>query len=331
MIGFSLARSLRIVVAATPPSPMAWLIWSRPSDVARRVKTGNAGALVVVDRQCPVRRDFSVDLLGELGVRVRSQRRIDAVEDMLAIGRRDRDALVHGGHRLAGAVDALDPELLHAGNVVRAEFMRAVRRDEGDVLGKAPQEHRLGDAVRPTADHAHFFVGDLIAVADRAVADETFRKRLVVEVLVHRRLAVGEAGRKQNLPGGNGAAAPFGHEAALDLVEPCHASGLDRGAVHLRLFAHQPKQLLAFDPARIAGMIVRAGNPACPALAGIDDLQRQMIAGKIDGGSEPRRPASDHQTIIIHFLHWRLARAGWLGSRPAWLFLLPGGADGKGG
>ena len=28
--GRSFARSLRIVVAATPPSPMAWLIWSRP-------------------------------------------------------------------------------------------------------------------------------------------------------------------------------------------------------------------------------------------------------------------------------------------------------------
>ena len=30
LIGRALARSLRIVVAATPPSPIAWLIWSSP-------------------------------------------------------------------------------------------------------------------------------------------------------------------------------------------------------------------------------------------------------------------------------------------------------------
>ena len=38
-IGLTLARSLRIVVAATPPSPIAWLIWSSPMhDVARRIE-----------------------------------------------------------------------------------------------------------------------------------------------------------------------------------------------------------------------------------------------------------------------------------------------------
>ena len=156
---------------------------------------------------------------------------------------------------------------------------------------------------RAVADHADLLVGHLIAVADRAVADQAAGERLVVKLLVHRRPAVGDSGGEQHLARDHRAFAPFGLEALLDDVEPGDPAGDDRGAVFLRLLLHPLDQLLAGNAVGIAGMVVGAGDPARPALAGVDQLGGEVEAGEVDGGGQPGGAAADDQAVEGGFGH----------------------------
>ena len=113
---------------------------------------------------------------GELGVRVRAERRIDGVEGVMPFGGVDGDAIVGNRHSLRRTVDAVDPGILQLALVLGLEPQRLVRRDQRHVCGVAAEEQRLGDAAAAAADHADLLVGDLIAVADRAIADEAAGK-----------------------------------------------------------------------------------------------------------------------------------------------------------
>src|SRR5690349_460354 len=121
------------------------------------------------------------------------------------------------------------------------------------------------------ADHADLLVGDLIAVADRAIADEPPRQRLVVQILLHRRTTVGNACSKQHGPRGPAARAPGrGEETLLVAFELGHELGLDLRAIFAGLIPHELEQLLAVDAFREARNVARAGNPRGAALAPVD-------------------------------------------------------------
>ena len=150
-------------------------------------------------------------------------------------------------HRLGRPVDAIDPRLLQLLLVLGLEPHRLVGRDQGHVGGEAAEEQRLGDAVAVAADHADLLVGDLIAVADRAVADEAAGERVVVQFLVHRRTAVGDSGREQDAARGRAARSPGrGEQAGLRVaLELGDELGLDLRAIFARLVAHPLEQLRA--------------------------------------------------------------------------------------
>ena len=93
---------------------MADLVESE-DDVAGRVETGHVGALMGVDDDAAgVAGELGAELLGELGMGVGSERGIDAVEGVMAVGRVDDNAIVMGGDRGARAVDGLDADLARA-------------------------------------------------------------------------------------------------------------------------------------------------------------------------------------------------------------------------
>ncbi len=230
---------------------------------------------------------------------VGAKRGIDAVERIMALGSVDGDAIAGDRHRIGGAIDARDIGAFQPLVIFGLELHRLVRRDQRDIGGKAADEQCLGNAVAVAADHADFLVGDFIAVANRAVADQAPGKRVVVQFLVHRRAAVGDPGRQQHRGRGRAARAPGGGElpAFLVALEAGDLLGDDLRAIFARLVAHPLEQLLAADAVGKAGMIMSARNPRRAALAAVDDQDVEVKAGKVDGGSEPGRATADDQAV----------------------------------
>ena len=215
----------------------------------------------------------------------------------MALGRVDDDAVVGDRHRLRGPSTQSIPAALSCSWSSGFRLQRLVGRDQGDVGGEAAQEHRLGDAVAVAADHADLLVGDLIAVADRAIADQPARQRLVVQLLVHRRAAVGDAGGEQH---GARLAEPEPQVAQKPLVVRSSrvTNSCSIGAPYLlRLLAHPPDQFLARDPVGKAGMVARARDPRGAALAAIDHQDVEMEAREIDRGGQPGGAAADDQAV----------------------------------
>src|SRR4051794_34525795 len=106
---------------------------------------------------------------------------------MAPFGGLDRDAILLDGDRLRWTIDAFNRGSLELLIVLGLQPQGLVRRDQGHVGGVAPQKQGFGHPVAAAADYADALVGDLIPVADRTIADETARQRLVMKLLVHRR------------------------------------------------------------------------------------------------------------------------------------------------
>ena len=152
--------------------------------------------------------------------------------------------------------------------VLGLEAHRLVGRDQGDVGGKAADEQGLGDAVAVAADHADFLVGDLKAVADRAIADQAAGQRVVVQCLVHRRAAVADPGGEQHA---RAVAEPEPHSAVNRPLSSSRSSLVTNsvsifGAIFAGLVPHALEQVLAADAVGKAGMVVGAGNRAARLL-----------------------------------------------------------------
>ena len=197
--------------------------------------------------------------------------------------------------------------------VLGLEPHRLVGRDQGHVGGVAADEQGLGDAVAVAADHADLLVGDLIAVADRAIADEAAGQRVVVKLLVHRRAAVGDAGREQDGARRRAARAPGRGEQAAFLValELGHELGLDLRAIFARLVAHPLEQLLARDPVGKAGDgcgctgstrrgSCRRRRPGCRGGSGRDRWPRSgpRARRRRSGSRELARPCAAQWIVI---------------------------------
>src|SRR5207248_927886 len=100
------------------------------------------------------------------------------------------------------------------------------------------------------ADHPNLFICDLVCVADRAITDEAASERLLVQLLVDRRAAVGDPGCEQN-----GASFPAagtrgrrGSVRGLVTLELGDELALDFRAKFARLVAHSLEQLGPLDP-----------------------------------------------------------------------------------
>ena len=166
--------------------------------VAGGVEARHRRTLMAVDLDAILVREFGADHFSKLGVGVGAERRIDAVERVMALGGVDDDAFAGDRDRVRRTVDGFDAGFVELVLVLGAEAQRPVGCDEGHVGGVAADEERLRDAVMVAADDADALVGDFVTVADRALADEAARERLIVQFLIHRRTAVGHTSREED-------------------------------------------------------------------------------------------------------------------------------------
>src|SRR5207237_2863015 len=121
----------------------------------------------------------------------------------------------------------------------------------------AAEKERFGNAVAIAADYPDSFVGHLISVANRAVADEAASQRLVVKPFVHWRGPIGDAGGEEDCAGDRLARSPprGGESRLLVTLELGHELSFNLRAIFARLIPHALEQLGALDPIGKAGDI----------------------------------------------------------------------------
>src|SRR5215218_6358289 len=263
------------------------------------VQAWNGGALVIVAQDAAVLSECGANHLGKLRMRVRTQRRIDAVEGVVPLGRVYDDALAGDCHCLCRPVYALDAGVIELFVVLGLQLQRLVGGDQGHVGGEAAHEQRLGNAVAVASDHAHLLVRDFVAVADGAVPNEAAGERIVVQFLVHRWPAVCHARRDEHRSCLRFAGSPGTREQSARFVtlELGHILRLNLRAVAARLVTHALEQLGALDPVGKSGVIMRAGYPRGPALAAVDDEDVEVKAREIDCGCQACGAAADDQAV----------------------------------
>ena len=136
----------------------------------------------------------------QLGADDRAERRIDAVERHPALGGVERaSGRPRSQRRRTGRRPARSRRRRARLRTRRSSSCSRVGRDQRHVVGVAAQEQRLAHAVVAGADHADALVGDLIAVADRAIADQPARSASSCTVAVHVRPIVDHAGGEQHV------------------------------------------------------------------------------------------------------------------------------------
>ena len=266
--------------------------------VARGVEARHACPLVVVDRDTSLALQFGADHFGKLGMRVGPQRRIDAVECMLALGRVDDDASLRS-RRLAPArrltaIPPLPASRDRPRSVAAPCPGRSASRPRCSCGGTAPRRRR-GSA---DADHADLLVGHLITVADRAVADEASRQCVVVKVLVHWRACDWSSRSRAELSAPLSSTRPIRRELPVVVGAKASSRARSRSARHI------------CTPARAFGQAVRC--PRCrpgnrhdcecrgSTKRGSSLRQRQrfeMKSRQIDGGRQAGGAAADHEAV----------------------------------
>ena len=126
-----------------------------------------------------------------------------------------------------------------------------------------------------------------------------------MQLLVHRRPAVGHPCRQKHRPSLCRARTPSGGEHARLLValQLGYELGLDFRVIFARLVAHALEQLLARNAFGVASMIARARDPRGAALAPVHHQDVEVEAGEIDGGGQSRWAAADDQAVENWLVH----------------------------
>ena len=124
----------------------------------------------------------------------RTQRGIDGVEVQSPFRGIERQPLAFDRIAAARPLDPDNPGLVQRRGLLVGQRM-CFRRDQRHIGAVAAQEQRLRHAVAAGADHADALVGDFIAIADRAVAEQPAGERFVMKRLRHVRPVVHHPGR----------------------------------------------------------------------------------------------------------------------------------------
>jgi len=88
----------------------------------------------------------------------------------------------------------------------------------------------------------------------------------------------------------------------LAALDPAHQ--LELGAELFRLPTGQPRELGAADPLGEAEKVLdpRRVRGLAPGYIPVADERRQAVGGRVDGGSEARRPGADDDEIVMGLL-----------------------------
>jgi hypothetical protein len=153
----------------------------------------------------------------------------------------------------------------------------------------------LADRARAVAEDRDAAAAHLVAVADRAVAQQPLLDRRLG--VAERRRDVLDAGGEEHGPGGEAAAVDDSRECLAAALQPLDTAGAETGAVALGLAPHVAQQRLALDPVGIARVIVAARDERGAARAGVDKKEAPAVAREVDRSGEPGGAAADHQRI----------------------------------
>ncbi len=150
------------------------------------------------------------------------------------------------------------------------------------------------------AKHRDALARRFVAVADRAVADQSALDRIMQ--VGQLRLDIFRAGREED------AARPdldfravsevaVGFEKACCLPQRGHRAGFRTPVIAREVLALAGQQILAGNAIGETGKVVAARDPGRPAFPGIDKAEIPLEARKIQRGGEPGRPAADDEAI----------------------------------
>ena len=187
--------------------------------------------------------------------------------------------------------------------------MARAGRDKRHVTRETAQEQRFAHSVVAGADHADTLVGHLIAVADRAIAQQATLERLVVQSVIDGRTVVLDAGGEQDGAGGERRVVWSGAKLESTGVVACEMTDAQRLAHDTEAFGllqHSCEELGTRNAAGVAGMVVGARDQRGTAGAAVEQPNGKMEPRQIDRGGESSRPAADDDTVF----HWPAERVG---------------------
>ena len=152
----------------------------------------------------------------------------------------------------------------------------------------------------PAAEKCHTAVRHLEAVTDRAIAQQPARQSLVMQFIGHVGPQIVHACCQQHLFSPEFASARADSEV---IAIPQHAFRTfcqDAGAERSGLPLHPLQQFGAGNAFGISCVVARLRNEGSPASLVIEHAYREVEARQIDRRRQPRRPAADHDAIMVH-------------------------------
>lgn len=171
-------------------------------------------------------------------------------------------------------------------------------RDQRDVGSVAAQEKCFVVTPIARAEHRDPPVGHLISVADRAIAQPTVVKRLLMcRVIQHRGTPVDHARGEQDRARGDGAAVHQGDEPVALARYAVDASLAQICIIQAHLLAHSCQQVIPRNAIGKSCMVAGQRDKAGATLPRIDHDDRQVESRQIYCGGQPGRPAADDKTV----------------------------------
>ena len=254
---------------------------------------------MVVHLQATARIGLRARRYRQFGPDAGAHRRIDAVKVHPPACRIEGDPIPFDRPAATGAIGALHPRIVQGLRAFGIEIMRGIGGNQRHVAGETAQKQRLAHAMVAGTDHPDALVGNLIAVTDRAIADEAALQRRIVHLGQQvPGPMIDHARRQQN--GAGGIRAFIGQDPEMPILGVDRRDPVRRAmcAIALRLVMHPGEQRLAADPFRETGMVMRAWDHRGATRPAIEHMDAQVIAGEIDRRCQPRRPRADDDAIV---------------------------------
>ena len=158
------------------------------------------------------------------------------------------------------------------------------------------QKQRLSGGAGPGADDGDRLVGQLIGVADGALADQPLAD--LVQRILHRRQPVAHPRGQDQVIGQKALPRGLDREQAIGPLRGIRGLALDRRDPELvHLLAHPVQQRAAPDAVGIAGMVVRPGDQRRPAVPLVDQRHPPPEPRQIDRRRHAGRAAADDDAV----------------------------------
>ena len=154
--------------------------------------------LVRIDLDAAIPGAVSTQAPCHCGVDVGTYRRIRGIETLTARRGGEGQPVLRQGEIARGTVLQGDADGAQMLAFRGTQIVRTVGGDQGQVGGVGARELGLAQPAPAGADHGYAAVGDLVAVADRTIAQPPRGDGAIVQRVRHRRAPAGDAGGERH-------------------------------------------------------------------------------------------------------------------------------------